>query len=448
MRVFSVSQDVPSRLGTRRWDPESGLTYGTGCRDRKRFWFRLCTHSCETTELTTARELLRAGLNDQHRAVLSGAVIGDVSPGPLLADLEMMIQALEPGVRTSSKHYSLPLSMLPSLNLAMQGPIIHDLNRPVLTSYPGVLGLFVLLRGSGLAVGEAKPQRTIYIDPVMRGLWDALSSTEKYLNMLSTWFFDASLECVGKRGRRGNIMRSAAIEAYAWLDESVTQVGEDHFGFRGMENSAALALLREFGWVKVEYAAPEQGKAAMIRKIERTEFGDAMFVATCANDAYYVYESSQFREIVRLTFPGWRNDLTIPDPEAREGQHVWKVSHSKTWRRLVAPSDSTLDDLASAILNAFDFSHDHLYEFILKTRAGKSQVFVGPSLDGEWFADEVPLGELPLEAGETMVFHYDFGDDWEFLVKLESSDEGICDNEIKVIESRGDSPMQYNWDDE
>ena len=38
--------------------------------------------------------------------------------------------------------------------------------------------------------------------------------------------------------------------------------------------------------------------------------------------------------------------------------------------------------------------------------------------EGPW-ADEIPVGTLPLEPGQTMQLLYDFGDSWKFTVKLE-----------------------------
>ena len=63
-------------------------------------------------------------------------------------------------------------------------------------------------------------------------------------------------------------------------------------------------------------------------------------------------------------------------------------------------------------------------------------------------AFEVQLGELPLQVGESMKVLYDFGDNWQFSVKLESIDPpGSIKKLPKVIESKGKAPEQYpDWD--
>ncbi|MGH9837738.1 MAG: IS1096 element passenger TnpR family protein [Blastocatellia bacterium] len=59
------------------------------------------------------------------------------------------------------------------------------------------------------------------------------------------------------------------------------------------------------------------------------------------------------------------------------------------------------------------------------------------------FADEMPIGRLPLRPGEAMVFHYDFGDDWRFRVELEAVDPPQPKlKRPKIIESQGKAPRQ------
>ena len=68
--------------------------------------------------------------------------------------------------------------------------------------------------------------------------------------------------------------------------------------------------------------------------------------------------------------------------------------------------------------------------------------------EGPW-ADQVTIGELPMEPGQAMQFHYDFGDDWRFDVKLERIEPP--DARIKapaILEKHGKSPKQYpDWDE-
>jgi hypothetical protein len=96
------------------------------------------------------------------------------------------------------------------------------------------------------------------------------------------------------------------------------------------------------------------------------------------------------------------------------------------WRRLDLGSDLMLDDLHVAIQAAFGWTDSHLHRF-----------GVGPSFwdhSTEWYLcpfdveegedhgvpeHEVRLDEVLVEAGDTLLYVYDYGDDWEHRVRLE-----------------------------
>ena len=104
--------------------------------------------------------------------------------------------------------------------------------------------------------------------------------------------------------------------------------------------------------------------------------------------------------------------------------------------------------LAAAILNAFEFDHDHLYKFTFENRFGLSVDVNHPYVEEPPFADEILIGDLPLEPGNTMIFLYDFGDNWEFGVHLEQIDPPDRRRRKPVVlASRGKAPKQYpDWD--
>jgi len=69
--------------------------------------------------------------------------------------------------------------------------------------------------------------------------------------------------------------------------------------------------------------------------------------------------------------------------------------------------------------------------------------------DYELYTSEYAVGELPLYEGMELIFHFDFGDDWRFLLAVESiTDENSSPQEATVIEQHGNPPEQYpEWDD-
>ena len=128
---------------------------------------------------------------------------------------------------------------------------------------------------------------------------------------------------------------------------------------------------------------------------------------------------------------------------------MFKVSLGPVWRRIVVRAKHSLDDLAVWILNAFDFDHDHLYQFTFKDRFGVTVRADHPYSSDELSADQVLIGVLPLRTGQSMPFLYDFGDNWEFEVKLERIDPPNATlRHPEILEAEGEAPPQYDWSDE
>jgi len=113
------------------------------------------------------RKLLTGKLSPARQSVLKHTTISEKSPGSLLSDINTLIDAIGTGMQTTSAYFALPQRVLGELNNLLVDPLPHDLKRPQLRSFPALMGLFMLLRSAGLAVGETKPKRRILIDPAM-----------------------------------------------------------------------------------------------------------------------------------------------------------------------------------------------------------------------------------------------------------------------------------------
>ena len=116
--------------------------------------------------------------------------------------------------------------------------------------------------------------------------------------------------------------------------------------------------------------------------------------------------------------------------------------------RVIEISDNRkLSTLAEEILDAFDFDFDHLYEFIMSGEMYRSHdVYVAPGIDGERSAN-IKLDKLGLEKGRKFLYHYDFGDDWLFIVSVQKVTEEDGPHETEVIKSKGDV-YQYGFEEE
>ena len=142
-------------------------------------------------------------------------------------------------------------------------------------------------------------------------------------------------------------------------------------------------------------------------------------------------------------FPDWRRNLTLPGQIFREGTHIFKVSMGRVKFRIAIPAKLTLDSLASAILNAVRFDHDHLYEFSYRNRFGAGDRLYHPYMEEGPWATERLVGKLPLEVEQTMTFLFDFGDKWEFQVSLEQIDPNMVLELASLLEIHGEPPEQY-----
>ena len=150
-------------------------------------------------------------------------------------------------------------------------------------------------------------------------------------------------------------------------------------------------------------------------------------------------------------FPEWQTVYARPGREVRSGTHIfkvtlvgWRAGGGNVWRRLAAPPGISLDWLAGAILRAFKLDDDHLYDFRYRDQRGKSHVYNHPDCeDGPW-TSEIAVGETELAVKDAMRFTFDYGDYWQFEVRLERIDAGVCRlRRPKVIDSAGKAPEQY-----
>lgn len=149
-------------------------------------------------------------------------------------------------------------------------------------------------------------------------------------------------------------------------------------------------------------------------------------------------------------FPEWKTSYVRPGPEARAGIYIFRVSlagwrggNRGIWRRLAVPPGHSLDSLASAIIRAFDFDNDHLYDFRYRDCRGKSRRYNHPDCNEGPYTTEISLGETGLTVKDEMLFTYDYGDDWKFALKLEKIDPECGVRRPAVIASAGEAPEQY-----
>ena len=96
----------------------------------------------------------------------------------------------------------------------------------------------------------------------------------------------------------------------------------------------------------------------------------------------------------------------------------------KAYRVITISGKETLDTLCEFILNVFDFSHEHLYEFCMDNKMYSDNSY---RYDPEGFDDapstNIKIDRIGLQKGQKFSLHYDYGDDWMFAITVQKIEE-------------------------
>ena len=395
---------------------------------------------------------------------LKAQAIDECGPGTILADFGVLLDFLgEEGVRSTGKYHLLPIARLAELDERMSLPLRPALKRPQQKSFPHLHAMYLLLRATELAVpvGQGKTTGRLVRVPEMVERWQALNPTEQYFNLLEAWLRLATWEVVGEREGWGSnlALRTRALWMVVpaggkWFQEKRLRSEYSFYGFAGQ---ATLAMLELFGLMEVRRNPPEEGENWRIEAVRRTPWGEALLPllfdqceVKLFDDLAPAAELGALQPALQRYYPEWRNNLEFPERKFRPGVYTITASLGSVWRRIAAPAEASLDDLAWCVIEAYEFDGDHLYQFTFVERNGRTVEVECPNVpDAQLFTDEVAIGDLPLDVGRSMRLHYDFGADWLFDIKLEQIDS---ENKKKITEptliaSRGKAPPEYDFDD-
>jgi hypothetical protein len=393
-------------------------------------------------------------------------------PGSILHDFRIILDVVGlDGVEAGGKYNLLPLKFIGDLDEKLSRPLRLNLKRPQLRSHPYVQGLNLLLRASGLSrVEGAGAKARLVIDRGMFEQWDSLNETERYFNLLDAWLRFGRAEMVGEKDGLRDSFLSSVFNAWQVIPEEGCQfdVGKPEFVYvRGVDRDFYLvALMDLFGLLKIKQPPP-QTTPWIPAGLERVPFGDAVFTLIASRSGrrmmdHLADEEDQgdgpmtahtfgaWQALFRPYFPEWEENLCLPESEIRDGTFIFRVSLGNVWRQIAMPADLTLGDFVGWILRSVNFDHDHLYRFTFSDRMGVTVSASHPDMDDRGpCADEIPIGSLPLEPGQTMELLYDFGDEWHFDVKLERiAPPSATAKAPRVVEKNGKAPKQYpDWDE-
>jgi hypothetical protein len=418
-------------------------------------------------------------LSKPDEQCLRDQVISLDNPGTMLRDFEMLLDFVESRpMEASGKYNLLPIKFIGELDQRLSQPLRLELKRPQIKSHPYIQGLNLLLRATGLSqIDGSGSKARLVLNPAMKLIWDQLNPTERYFNLLEAWLRHGHPEMIGEGGGFSIGMARQIIQVWEFIPSQglhfdLTKPAEFSMPTLYSQNYQ-VALMDLFGLVKVEQS-PEPVTPWAPRSIKCCPFGNAVFRLISKTDPFsslpldllnQLRQRSQesdedfepeipdfgaWQSLFQPYFPEWRENLAFPEPEYQEGEFIFRMSHGKIWRRLAIMAENTMEDLLNLVLDSVEFDHDHLYAFTYRDEMGVSVSIFDPRSDEGPWADEVEVGMLGLQPGQAVGLLYDYGDNWEFQLKLERiNPAGAEESKPRILESHGKSPEQYrSWDDE
>jgi hypothetical protein len=398
----------------------------------------------------------------QSQQILKDQIITKEQPGSILMDFNMLLNYIgEKGMQTGGKYGFFPMGKLAEINSKLTHTIRLSSIRPQQKAFPHIHGLYLLLRSTGITylkmIGK---KRYLLIDEMTFQSWNSLNSTEQYFTLLEAWLLQGNEEIIQEKEKGfPNLMaRCCKFFDHFYKDNFLipAQKKDEFQYFPGWYN---IALLQMFGFIRIKTSQQHIDTFWLIDQIQYTDFGKVMipFLKADIFESDFVLKSvwgnefqfGEWQSLLHPYFPEWNNNLIMKAPEFQEGVHIFKVSIYSVWRRIAISGNQELEELSDAILNAFDFDDDHLYQFTYKNRKGISVEVYAPYFDEDPSTTEVRIGEIGLNPGDALFYLYDFGDQWEFTLILEKIDKKNKKIAAPVIlESYGESPEQYKCDDD
>lgn len=163
-----------------------------------------------------------------------------------------------------------------------------------------------------------------------------------------------------------------------------------------------------------------------------------------------------FREMITGEKPQSRRCGAAPTQSAYvfEARMIQYAEGADIVRRVAVSGSKNLVHLAQVILDAFDFDCDHCFGFYgdINKHPGREQtevyeVFVDagaePINDQAQSVEQTKISFVFKDVGKRMLFVFDYGDDWRFIVEFKEIQENAIGKLPRVLSRVGVAPPQY-----
>lgn len=116
------------------------------------------------------------------------------------------------------------------------------------------------------------------------------------------------------------------------------------------------------------------------------------------------------------------------------------------YRVIEISGSESLDNLCSAIIETFGLDSEHLYEFCMENRTYDEHNYQSnPEYQGQP-STKVKIDSLKLKESQVFSLHYDFGDDWMFVINVQKIEQSKEEFVPVVIKSKGFISQYSVWD--
>ena len=119
----------------------------------------------------------------------------------------------------------------------------------------------------------------------------------------------------------------------------------------------------------------------------------------------------------------------------------------EVYRVIEISGKDSLDRLCEFILETFNFYHEHMYEFCMDGRPYSGNAYQSMPEPGEP-STKTAIDKIGLCKGQKFILHYDFGDDWIFIITVQKIEEVEKKSAPNLIKSKGSVEQYPDWDEE
>ncbi len=144
------------------------------------------------------------------------------------------------------------------------------------------------------------------------------------------------------------------------------------------------------------------------------------------------------------------------EPEVVEGvnmnrRYTMKIyprgNGREVYRVIEISGSESLDRLCEVILSAYDFIDEHLYEFCMDCKMFSLECYQSYPVEEE-ASTRIKIEELGLLEKQKFALHYDFGDNWMFIINVQKTTPEAQYKEPMVTKAKGTIEQYPVYEDE